>query len=94
MDFFLLSKADPGPVHQARARRLRNVSGGFFVVNFESVTRRYFNNSQHAMFTMLLFSVLILNSKQDPKNSTAPPPPLFEISRSATAYCILEMMFT
>ena len=71
MDFFLLSKADPGPVHQARARRLRNVSGGFFVVNFESVTRRYFNNSQHAMFTMLLFSVLILKSKQDPKNSTA-----------------------
>ena len=49
-------KADPGPVHRARAPVFKDIFGFVFVI-FDGITRTYFNCSQYAMYTVcILFS--------------------------------------
>ena len=56
------SKADPRPVRWARAPGLKKFRG-FVFVNFDcihNVTRKHFDFSQHAMFTIcILFTSLL-----------------------------------
>ena len=55
-------KADSGLAHRACATLFENVLGLFFV-NFDCITRIYFNCSEHAMFTIrILFTTLIIKT--------------------------------
>ena len=50
---FTLIKADPGPAHRARPPVWKYFWGSF--VNFDCITRLYFNRSQHGMLTLQSF---------------------------------------
>ena len=51
-------KADPGPARQARAPRFEKKLG-FVFVNFDCITRIYFDFGQHTMFTICILSTTL-----------------------------------